>query len=205
MSERVFEIGEIIYVVSNKAALKKGNLVVFPGVIQEEISHKTREGNKTSYKVLIGNEAKYKVIDMAKVDGEIYSDLEEIKKVMTERATEQINHTLSQAALLAKKWYNAETDEFIEGSVGDHESDEKIDPASLLNEVSNQGFRQPVQPSPQYIQVNGDRAVPYQGQPGGYYQNPRSPLGNAMAEPDLMERVVHMPDGSVRKIRGNNG
>lgn len=205
MTDRKFEIGEVIYLVSTKPIAKKGssfaNFVVFPGIVNEEMVHRTREGDSISYKIMVGDASKNKIIDMAKVAGEIFGSLEEIKKVMQERANEQINHTLSNAALLAKRWYNAETDTFINEGTDGLMEDEKIDPAAILNEVSNPRPNH----NPQYVQIDHqrNRAIPYNQMEGERYYDPRDSrnnLRNQMAEPELRERMIQMPDGSYRKV-----
>lgn len=220
MSEKNYEIGEIIYLVSNKVSSSKtGNQgpVVFPAIIQEENVRKTRDGNKITYKVLIGNESRNKLVDMAKVDGEIYGSLDEVKTMMVEKleqakkalidkTNEQIHKSLSRAAMMAKTWYGVETEEFEgqEYSPDEQQEDEKIDPAALLDEVSGKTFRQGNPQPPQYVRVDGNYAVPYQqGGPVNYQDNRiNNSLRNQIEDPGLRERIVYMPDGSVRKIQG---
>ncbi|NBP04439.1 MAG: hypothetical protein EBU90_31015, partial [Proteobacteria bacterium] len=58
-----FAIGQVIYVLSDKTQ------TVLPGIVQEEIHHRSIDGEKVSYRVAIGPPNKQRVVDLATVDG----------------------------------------------------------------------------------------------------------------------------------------
>jgi hypothetical protein len=68
-SKPSFEIGQIIYILSDKTTK------IFPAIIAEEVVVKTLQGNKCEWTLFIGPEANRKTLPLDKVPGEIFSSL----------------------------------------------------------------------------------------------------------------------------------
>ena len=91
-----FQIGQVIYVLSNKTQ------TVLPGIVLEEIYHKRLDGDSVSYKMAIGPINNRKNVDLAKVDGEIYGSLEEIKNVLLEKVNAFVQEETSGRVKVAR-------------------------------------------------------------------------------------------------------
>lgn len=117
------KIGQIIYVLSNKAQK------IIPAIVVEELTIKKLDGNETSWKVSVGPSGKEKIIDSKRLDGELYSTLEEVQVILKERLDQFITTIVEDAEKRATVWYGSKT-KLIENI---KESD-KIDPNSLIEE-----------------------------------------------------------------------
>ena len=76
-----FSIGQVIYVLSDKSQ------TVLPGIVQEEIHHRSLDGEKVSYRIVFGPPNKQRVVDLSTVDGEVYGTLDEVRNVLISRLT----------------------------------------------------------------------------------------------------------------------
>lgn len=117
------QIGQIIYVLSNKAQK------IIPAIVVEEMIVKTLNGNQVSWKVSVGPTGKEKIIDSKRLDGELYASLDEVQNVLKERLEQFINSIVVDAEKRARVWYSSKT-KLIE-TVNE---EEKIDPNSLIEE-----------------------------------------------------------------------
>ena len=117
------QIGQIIYVLSNKAQK------IIPAIVVEEMIVKTLNGNQVSWKVSVGPTGKEKIIDSKRLDGELYATLDEVQNVLKERLEQFINSIVADAEKRARVWYSSKT-KLIE-TVNE---EEKIDPNSLIEE-----------------------------------------------------------------------
>lgn len=170
-----FQIGQVIYVLSNKTQ------TVLPGIVLEEIYHKRLDGDSVSYKMAIGPINNRKNVDLAKVDGEIYGSLEEIKNVLLEKVNAFVEDLCEQTSLKAEEWYGTEQTSFINSNMN---SDEKIDPSTLLKEVSQIPMQQQQQLPQQQI------------------KKPKAKR-NQMVDSELLQRDFVNQDGTVQKISIN--
>ena len=117
------KIGQIIYVLSNKAQK------VIPAIVVEEMIVKKLEGNEVSWKVSVGPTGKEKIIDSKRLDGELYESLDEIQIILKNRLEEFINQLIKEAETRANSWYGAKTK-----IAETNQYEGKIDPDSLIDE-----------------------------------------------------------------------
>jgi len=104
-SKEDLEIGQVIYIVSDKS----GNVI--PAIVAEEVVIKTLEGNSTSWKLFVGPQTSRQIIDSRKITGDVYSTIEEVGDVLQDRLSEFINGTIAETKQRAKKWYGVYVDE----------------------------------------------------------------------------------------------
>lgn len=172
-----FAIGQVIYVLSDKTQ------TVLPGIVQEEIHHRSIEGEKVSYRVAIGPPNKQRVVDLATVDGEVYGDLNEVRNVLVGRLTAFVDDLCNTTNERVGQWYHS-----TGRSTTTPTSNGKLDPAALMNEVASttqtNGYAKPVMAPPQ--QINGING-----------------LRSALADPELTTREFIDSDGTIRKISIN--
>lgn len=171
-----FAIGQVIYVLSDKSQ------TVLPGIVQEEIHHRSIDGEKVSYRVAIGPQGKQRVVDLATVDGEVYGDLNEVRNVLVSRLTAFVDDLCNTTNERVNQWYHTASK-----TVTTATSNGKLDPAALMNEVASQ-------------QTNG-----YAKQPAATVQqiNSLNGLRNALSDPELNTREFIDSDGTIRKISIN--
>lgn len=120
------EIGQIIYVLSNKAQK------IIPAIVVEEITVKTIEGNQSSWKVSVGPQGKEKTIDSKRLDGELYGSIEEVQGVLKDRLNTFIDQIVSDAQKKVSAWYGTKTNALA--STRNEDPNEKVDPESLVDE-----------------------------------------------------------------------
>ena len=117
------QIGQIIYVLSNKAQK------IIPAIVVEEVTIKKLDGNETSWKVSVGPQGKEKIIDSKRLDGELYASLDEVQAVLKNKLDEFIVGIVSEAEKRAAEWYGSKTK-----LTEQYRDDDKIDPNSLIEE-----------------------------------------------------------------------
>jgi hypothetical protein len=117
------KIGQIIYVLSNKAQR------IIPAIVIEEMTVKKLEGNEVSWKVSVGPTGKEKIIDSKRLDGELYETLSEVESVLKQRLEAFINNIVSDAQKRADVWYGNKSK-----IAQQYESQDKIDPTSLIDD-----------------------------------------------------------------------
>lgn len=125
-------IGQIIYVLSNKAQK------IIPAVVVEEMIVKKIDGNQISWKVSVGPVGKEKTIDSKRLDGELYASLDEVQGVLEERLNAFINQIVVDAEKRAIAWYGQKTKQ-IEEKLS---TSDKIDPNSLIDDSSEDDSQQ---------------------------------------------------------------
>ncbi len=176
-----FEIGQIIYVLSNKTQS------ILPCIVQEQIHHRRLDGDSVSYKIVFGPPGKQKVVDLTRVDGETYGTLEEVREVVIADFTKLVDNLINEASQRTETWYGEQGQSNVVAPTG-----EKVDPQALLNEMTK--------PQPMPMQQTGPvMTIPMQPQQTNY----NGSLRNQMTDPDLMQRDLVMEDGSVKKVSIN--
>jgi hypothetical protein len=172
-----FAIGQVIYVLSDKTQ------TVLPGVVQEEIHHRSIDGEKVSYRVAIGPPNKQRVVDLATVDGEVYGDLSEVRNVLISRLTAFVDDLCNTTTERVGQWYHATNRAPIATSANG-----KLDPATLMNEVNA------AQPTTNGFMKTGMQPQQINNVVG---------LRNALGDPELNTREFIDSDGTIRKISIN--
>jgi len=160
----------------------------------EEIFHKRLDGVSVSYRIAIGPSGKQKVVDLTRVDGEVYGSLDEIRQIMVDKLTVYVNELCEQTQAKVQAWYGVQLQQ--QGNVMSNNNGDKVDPAELLNQVSNPNFHSQQGYTTSTMNPNSQPV---------YVKQPSSPNGlrNQMADPELLQRDVMMEDGSVQKITMN--
>lgn len=132
-----YEIGQIVYVLSDKAE------AIVPAIVVEELVHKKLDGNSISWKVAVGPPEKKKIVASDELSGEIYTTLEELQSAMIKRLTSFVDNLVDGARHRTEKWYGKITKPIPEVS---EKSGGKIDPADLLDTIDGrenaEAFRQ---------------------------------------------------------------
>ena len=117
------QIGQIIYVLSNKAQK------IIPAIVVEEVTIKKLDGNETSWKVSVGPTGKEKIIDSKRLDGELYATLDEVQTVLRQRLDQFVTTIVEDAEKRAAVWYGSKTK-----ITEQYREQDKIDPNSLIEE-----------------------------------------------------------------------
>lgn len=128
--EQSFEIGQIVYVLSEKAE------AIVPAVIVEEMVVKKLDGSSTSWKVAIGPPSKKKIVETDELSGDVYTSLDDIRDVMTKRLEKFVDNLLSQATQRTEAWYGKQLPKSDQDGQAPNG---KIDPASLIDSIEGNG------------------------------------------------------------------
>lgn len=115
----------VVYILSDK------NTTVVPAIVLEELTVRTINGDSITYKVGIGQNAS-KVIDLSKVDGEIFFSLREVEETLKERLNVFCRKICELANTNAMKWYGISSDEFNQQT----DNTERVDAADLLTQAT---------------------------------------------------------------------
>jgi len=153
-----FQIGQIVYVLSDKAE------AIVPAIVVEELVHKKLDGNSISWKVAVGPPEKKKIVASDELSGEIYTSLDEIQNVMVKRLTSFVDNLIDGAHKRTEKWYGKITKPLPEAN---KKSGGKIDPADLLDTIDGRENGEAFRKAPgQNVRMGAPAAPQQQGQPG---------------------------------------
>lgn len=178
-----FSIGQVIYVLSDKTQ------TVLPGIIKEEIHHRSLDGETVSYRVVIGPHNKQRIVDLSTLDGEVYGDLGEVRSVLVARLTAFVDDLCNTTNERANQWYGSVSRP--QNSNNTNQQGEKLDPSVLMNEMDQQVSH------------------PQQNNFGGYSPQRQAAINSvnglraAMSDPDLNTREIIDVDGTIRKVSTN--
>jgi hypothetical protein len=125
--EHTFQIGQIIYLLSEEAE------AIVPAIVTEEQVVKKLDGNSVTWKVAVGPVNKRREVDSNNLKGELHTSLEEIRETMVKRLTDFVDNMIEQAKKKTEVWYGHQ---MLEQARSDGTGG-KIDPASLLNSIDN--------------------------------------------------------------------
>ena len=197
MADKELQIGQLIYILSHKTA------TVLPGIILEETVCKSLNGNSVSYKVAIGPKGdKQKIIDLTKVNGDLYATIEEVREVMTEKLMAFVEELCASTAKKAEDWYGSQQEQMAQQIISE---DGKVDPATLLSDIE-------AQEKAAYHQSHFTQQPTMLANVNGYnpqQQFPQQPtihttsLREQLTDPTALQRDLVLEDGSIRKISIN--
>lgn len=119
-----YTIGQVIYVLSNKTQ------TVVPGIIRQEILHRSIDGENVSYKIAIGPLDKQRIVDLSNIDGEVYGNIDEVRSILITRLTAFVDDLCDNTTNRVNLWYGASEKSTPSPSAG-----EKLDPSVFLNDV----------------------------------------------------------------------
>ncbi len=130
-TEKNFEIGQVVYILAEQAE------TILPGMVVEECVVKKLSGNSISWKVKVGEGEKAKLYDTAKIRGEVYGNLAEIRTVMEQRLSAYVLSLIKEAETRVENWYGKEIAEAQKNKMEDlgfkSTGEDKIDPEVLLS------------------------------------------------------------------------
>lgn len=179
--QRSYAIGQVVFVLSENAQK------IVPVRIVEEITIKKLDGNHTTFKVAVGPKGKEKVVESARLNGELYTTLDEIKEVLKKRLSAFLNQIITDAEDRTLKWYGQQQNKEISAEPTD---DSKIDPENLLDSFDDSNKQKSPLSKKQLTQ-----------------EELRKELRRNLSEPDELldtgedRGMVELPDGTVVKAR----
>jgi len=189
-------IGQVIYVLSNKAQK------IVPAIVVEEVVVKKLDGHHVSWKVSVGPAGKEKVIDSTRLDGDIYTSLDEIKDVLHKRLALFLNDIISEAEKRATNWYGEKTKIVARA---DSESSEKIDPDQLLVDIETPSMAGNSNVVPMTRQNGNGKAPPTMAQDElrkrmAAIADENVPLGGEAGRQTIDSQEVNLPDGQTVRV-----
>lgn len=101
MENKTYSVGQVLYVIPNKKT------VVLPVRVIEEVQKKSLDGTSTSYVVSLGPKNE-KILNMSKINGEVFESAEQVKHALIKRSTEAINDIIETAMVQASDWYSTD-------------------------------------------------------------------------------------------------
>lgn len=134
--QQTYNMGQIIYILSNKSQ------TVVPAIVDEQVVRKIRKADGihevVSYKLCIGPKDRQQVVDLARIDGEVFESLEGIRETLVERLTGFVDELVKNTQKNVLNWYGITADNQIIDSVkGESGTESKFDPAQLVHAVNN--------------------------------------------------------------------
>lgn len=123
--QQSFRIGQIVYVLSEKAE------AIVPAIVVEEMVIKKLDGSSVSWKVAVGPPDKKKIVASHDISGDVFMSLDEIKEVMTKRLAAYVDNLIGEARQRTESWYGKQ----VEQPEQEESSNGKIDPASLIDSI----------------------------------------------------------------------
>lgn len=199
-SNKSLSIGQVIYVLSNV----KQKIV--PAVVVEEIVVKKMDGNQISWKVSVGPAGKERVVDSNRLDGDIYSSLDEIRDVLYGRLSSFLDGLITEAERRVETWYgqHVSTPKHEDSSsLSDPNSQTKIAPENLISEFENHA----VSIGRPQSSANQNMVVPQRTQEEARNElrkrlDPEANQESGESNPGVLEsEEILLPDG--RKVRLN--
>jgi hypothetical protein len=82
---------------------------VIPAQVAEEVVRKTLKGDTITYKLIFGKD-KQVFADLDKVEGEIFTSPDEVKRVLTDKILKTVNQIVNTAVKSAGQWYEVHED-----------------------------------------------------------------------------------------------
>lgn len=185
MTEQQLRIGQIIYILSNKTQS------VVPAIIAGRNITETLDGNTVSYRVKVGPPDKSQIVDLNRIDGELYINLDDIRTLLTKNLQDFVNNLINSTQDKVNNWYGNQ------GQIGSGpvQPNQKLDPEQLMNAVES---GMPVQS----VQILQQQNHPLMLQ-GGPQQRPLSQheqLRNMVIPEEEMlgtDDAIVMPDGTI--------
>lgn len=140
-----FNMGQIIYILSNKTQS------VVPAIVDEQVVRKIRKADGihevVSYKLCIGPRDRQQVVDLSRIDGEVFDSLDSIRVTLVERLTGFVDELVKNTHKNVMNWYGVTADsQLVDTYSADMTNESKFDPAQLVQAANNglslQGMQQ---------------------------------------------------------------
>lgn len=201
MSQNTYNIGQVIYILSTKTQS------VIPAIVTEEDIRKIRKSDGiqelVTYKLCVGPSKS--TIDLSRINGDTYSSLEEIRKILTEKMTSYIDDLIGKAQKDVKEWYGINIDSTsgttIANTISNNHPENKIDPERLVD----QSYRPPsnVSNNPSHQLMNKSLDLTNQGSSPNNLTKERLRELIDSGEPypgEVSEQTIILPDGSRQRV-----
>ena len=114
-----YKVGQIFYLVGAETAK------VIPFRVVEEVTRTTLEGQEKSYVVELPD-AKRTKVDVSKLKGDVFTDLDQLRKHMLDNARNAIDGMIDEAELLANSVYYVKENIIKKQTLDHDDSEEKI-------------------------------------------------------------------------------
>ena len=121
-----YKVGQIFYLVGAETAK------VIPFRVVEEVTRTTLEGQEKSYVVELPD-AKRTKVDVSKLKGDVFTDLDQLRKHMLDNARNAIDGMIDEAELLANSVYYVKENIIKKQTLDHDDSEEKINKESVQN------------------------------------------------------------------------
>ena len=121
-----YKVGQIFYLVGAETAK------VIPFRVVEEVTRTTLEGQEKSYVVELPD-AKRTKVDVSKLKGDVFKDLDQLRKHMLDNARHAIDGMIDEAELLANSAYYGKENIIKKRTFVHDDFEEKINKESVQN------------------------------------------------------------------------
>lgn len=121
-----YKVGQIFYLVGAETAK------VIPFRVVEEVTRTTLEGQEKSYVVELPD-AKRTKVDVSRLKGDVFKDLDQLRKHMLDNARNAIDGMIDEAELLANSVYYVKENIIKKQTLDHDDSEEKINKESVQN------------------------------------------------------------------------
>lgn len=134
--QQTYNMGQIIYILSNKTQS------VVPAIVDEQVVRKIRKADGihevVSYKLCIGPKERQQMVDLARIDGEVFDSLESVRATLVERLTGFVDDLVKNTQKNVLNWYGVTTDnQLVDMFQNESGQEGKLDPAQLVHAVNN--------------------------------------------------------------------
>lgn len=183
MKNKALNVGQVVFVLSNKAQ------AVLPALVIQEHRTKHLKGEEVTWTIQYGPPGKQKTVESHRIDGELYSTLDEVQKVMNSRFEEFVADLVGKAAQLEQKWYPRSQ------VAAQTANSDRLDPEAMMLEVADEQPQVRTSPTPMrenFSQFSQSRSA----------EEERERLKRMMVEDEEEEEVSHekmklLSDGTV--------
>jgi len=121
-----YKVGQIFYLVGAETAK------VIPFRVVEEVTRTTLEGQEKTYVVELPD-AKRTKVDVSKLKGDVFKDLDQLRKHMLDNARNAIDGMIDEAELLANSVYYVKENIIKKQTLDYDDYEEKINKESVQN------------------------------------------------------------------------
>jgi len=121
-----YKVGQIFYLVGAETAK------VIPFRVVEEVTRTTLEGQEKSYVVELPD-AKRTKVDVSRLKGDVFKDLDQLRKHMLDNARNAIDGMIDEAELLANSVYYVKENIIKKQTLDHDDSEEKNNKESVQN------------------------------------------------------------------------
>jgi len=127
-----YNIGQIIYILSNKSQS------VVPAIVAEEDFRTVKKldgvHEVVNYKLCIGPKDRQKMVELSRIDGEVYTSLEDIRVHMIKQLTDFVDNLVAVTQTNVQNWYGVVANNQILDATDTNGA--KFDPEQIIDAVN---------------------------------------------------------------------